>query len=144
MALDDEVVLTVLQTGCEIVECSNFNDEGVVARLEYGDVSFLLTGDVTSAGENDLLLTDAPVKSTVLKAGHHGSRTSKTQQFLEAVDPVVVVVTTGIKNQFGHPHDEVMGRLFDRLSEEEVFVTRDRGDVVVSTDGERVWVEVER
>jgi competence protein ComEC len=144
MALDDEVVLTVLQTGCEIVECSNFNDEGAVARLEYGDVSFLLTGEVTSAGENDLLLTDAPVKSTVLKAGHHGSRTSKTQQFLEAVDPVVVVVTTGIKNQFGHPHDEVMGRLFDRLSEEEVFVTRDRGDVVVSTDGERVWVEVER
>ena len=144
ISLDDEVVLTVLQTGCEVVECSNFNDEGVVARLEFRDVSILLTGDATSGSETDLLLTGKPVNSTVLKVGHHGSRTSTTQRFLDAVDPAVAIVTTGIKNQFGHPHEDVIERLQDALSEEAVFVTRERGTVAVIADGVRVWVESER
>jgi len=127
-----------------VVECSNFNDEGVVVRLEFRDVSFLLTGDATTGSENDLLLTRKPVGATVLKVGHHGSRSSTSQQFLDAVDPVVAIVTTGIKNQFGHPHDEVISRLEERVSEGAVFVTRDLGTVVVISDGERVWVESER
>lgn len=144
IALDDEAYLTILQTACQIVECSNFNDEGVVARLEFRDVSILLTGDATSGAETDLLLTGKPVKSTVLKVGHHGSRTSTTQRFLDAVHPAVAIVTTGIKNQFGHPHEDVINRLESSLSEEAVFVTRERGTVAVITDGERVWVESER
>jgi competence protein ComEC len=115
VALDDEVVLTILQTGCEVVACSNFNDEGVVARLEFRDVSILLTGDATSGAETDLLLTGQHVKSTVLKVGHHGSRTSTTQRFLDTVDPTVAIVTTGIKNQFGHPHEDVIERLESSL-----------------------------
>ncbi len=144
VALDDEVALTVLQTSCALVECSNFNDESVVTRLDFRDVSFLLTGDITSSAETDLLLTNQRVKSTVLKVGHHGSRTSTSPVFLDAVDPAVAIVTTGIKNQFGHPHDEVMNRLYEQLPEEAVYVTRDRGTVTVTTDGERVWVETER
>lgn len=144
VALDDEVVLTILQTGCEVVDCSNFNDEGVVARLEFRDFSILLTGDATSGAETDLLLAGQPVKSTVLKVGHHGSRTSTTQRFLDAVDPAVAIVTTGIKNQFGHPHEDVIARLETSLSQEAVFVTRERGTIAVITDGERVWVESAR
>jgi len=127
-----------------IVECSNFNDDGVVARLEFRDVSVLQTGDATSAAETDLLLTGQPLKSTVLKVGHHGSRTSTTQRFLDAVDPVVAIVTTGIKNQFGHPHEDVIDRLESSLSQEAVFVTRNRGTISVITDGDRVWVESAR
>jgi beta-lactamase superfamily II metal-dependent hydrolase len=63
---------------------------------------------------------------------------------LDAVDPVIAVVTTGIKNQFGHPHEDVIARLNEQVSEGAVFVTRDRGTVTVITDGERVWVESER
>jgi competence protein ComEC len=144
IALDQDVRLTVLQTRCVVVECSNFNDEGVVVRLEYRDVSFMLTGDATSGAENDLMVTGEHLKSTVLKVGHHGSRTSTSELFLDAVDPAVAVVTTGIKNQFGHPHEDVITRLEDRLSAAAVFVTRERGTVVVITDGERVWVEVGR
>lgn len=144
IALDDEVRLTILQTACVAVGCSNFNDEGVVARLEFRGVSFLLTGDATAGSENDLLLTGQRVGATVLKVGHHGSRSSSTQHFLDAVDPVIAVVTTGIKNQFGHPHEDVIARLNEQVSEGAVFVTRDRGTVTVITDGERVWVESER
>ena len=144
VALDEEVALTVLQTNCVLIECSNFNDEGTVVRLDFRDVSFLLTGDMTTSAEADLLLTNQRVRSTVLKVGHHGSRTSTGQNFLDAVDPVLAIVTTGIKNQFGHPHDEVMQRLYERLTEEAVYVTGDRGTVIVSTDGERVWVVAER
>jgi competence protein ComEC len=144
IALDQDVVFTVLQTGCVRVACSNFNDEGVVGRLEFGEVSFLLTGDATSGAENDLMLAGVDVRSTVLKAGHHGSRTSTTGQFLATVDPTVAVVTTGIKNQFGHPHEDVIERLEEQLTPGAVFVTRDSGTVRVITDGGRVWVEVER
>jgi competence protein ComEC len=144
IALDDEGRLTILQTACVAVGCSNFNDEGVVARLEFRGVSFLLTGDATAGSENDLLLTGQRVGATVLKVGHHGSRSSSTQHFLDAVDPVIAVVTTGIKNQFGHPHEDVIARLNEQVSEGAVFVTRDRGTVTVITDGERVWVESER
>ncbi|MDA1278916.1 MAG: ComEC/Rec2 family competence protein [Chloroflexi bacterium] len=144
ITLDRDVRLTVLQTECVVANCTNFNDRGVVARLDYRDVSFLLTGDVTSGGETDLILTDKPVRSTVLKVGHHGSRTSTTVEFLDAVDPALAIVTTGVKNQFGHPHDDVMKRLYDRLPDGAVYVTRDAGTVMVSTDGKRLWVASER
>lgn len=144
ISLDPETTLTVLQTRCVVVECTNFNDEGVVARLDFDEVSFLLTGDVTSGGELDLIQTGKSVNSTVLKAGHHGSRSSTTQQFLDAVDPALAIVTTGIKNQFGHPHDDVIERLENHLSPEAVYVTRDNGSVTVTTNGERLWVSAER
>ncbi len=89
-----------------------FQRHGVVVRLEYRDISLLLTGDATSG---------ADVKSAVLKVGHHGSRTSTTQRFVDAVVPTVAIVTTGIKNQFGHPHDEVMERLVDELEKRSGF-----------------------
>ena len=144
VTLDDDVAMTVLQTNCVLVECSNFNDEGTVVRLDFRGVSFLFTGDMTTRAETDLLQTNQRVRSTVLKVGHHGSRTSTGPVFLDAVDTALAIVTTGIKNQFGHPHDEVMQRLYERLPEESVYVTRDRGTVTVSTDGERVWVVAER
>jgi len=144
VALDEEVTLRVLQTRCVVVECSNFNDEGVVARLEYGDISFLLTGDITAGGETDLIQTRQPIKSTVLRVGHHGSRTSTTQQFLDAVDPALAIVTTGIKNQFGHPHEDVIERLESHLNSESIFGTRNNGTLTVTTNGERVWVTSER
>lgn len=144
VTLDDDVAMTVLQTNCVLVECSNFNDECAVVRLDYRGVSFLCTGDMTTSAETDLLQTNQRVRSTVLKVGHHGSRTSTGPVFLDAVDPALAIATTGVKNQFGHPHDEVMQRLYERLPEESVYVIRDRRTVTVSTDGERVWVVAER
>jgi competence protein ComEC len=144
VALDQDVRLRILQTRCVFVECSNFNDEGVVARLEFGEVSFLLTGDMTSGGEIDLLQTGQMVNSSVLKVGHHGSRTSTTRQFLDAVEPALAIVTTGVKNQFGHPHEDVIVRLTNQLGGDLVYITRNNGTITATTNGQRVWVATER
>ena len=82
---------------------SDVNNNGVVLRLVYGGVSFLLTGDIEAGAEERLLLSGLPLRSTVLKVAHHGSRTSTTEQFLSAVSPAVAVVSAGAANPYGHP-----------------------------------------
>ncbi len=78
--------------------------------------------------------------STVLKAAHHGSCSSTTQEFLDAVDPEVVVISVGADNHFGHPCAEVV----ERLDGFPVYRTDEQGAVEVITDGTRVWVETDR
>jgi competence protein ComEC len=76
----------------------------------------------------------------VLKVPHHGSCSSTTQRFLDAVDPELVVISVGAENTFGHPCDEVL----ERLGEIPLYRTDEQGAVEIVTDGTRVWVEVER
>jgi competence protein ComEC len=120
------------------------NDSSVVTRLRYGDVSFLFTGDITSALERRLIQSGVPLQATVLKVPHHGSDTSSSPEFLAAVSPSLIVVQVGDRNRFGHPSAEVMERLLDYVPQDRVFVTRDDGAVVVTTDGERLWVDSRR
>jgi competence protein ComEC len=75
---------------------------------------------------------------------HHGSKTSTTPQFLAAVDPEVAVISAGADNPFGHPSPEVMGRLEDRLGEDKVYRTDKDGTIEFITDGEKLWVEMEK
>ena len=84
------------------------NDASFVIRLRYGSASVLLPGDLEMHGEKSLLPRLGPV--TVLKVGHHGSRTSSTEAFLLALRPRVAVVSCGHPSPFGHPHDEVLSR----------------------------------
>jgi len=118
----------------------DLNNNSVVLRLVYGDVSFLLTGDLAAAGEAALL--DAPVDlhATVLKAGHHGSDGSTTAAFLDAVSPSVAVISVGEENTFGHPSPTT--RL--RLAGVPLLRTDDNGDVKFETDGTSLWVDFER
>ena len=85
------------------------NDASIVAKLIYGDTSFLLTGDSTKKSEYLLLGLDKTIlKSTVLKAGHHGSRTSSSVPYIDAVDPEYAVISAGKDNSYGHPHKETI------------------------------------
>ncbi|PYQ00119.1 MAG: DNA internalization-related competence protein ComEC/Rec2, partial [Acidobacteria bacterium] len=101
-------------------------------------VTFLLTGDIESAGED--ALGDVPAQ--VLKVPHHGSRSSSTPRFIAAVSPRVALVSVGHANRFGHPHPAVM----ERYARAGVWVLRtDRdGAVTVSTDGERLFIRTFR
>ncbi len=117
------------------------NNSGVTLRIAYGEVSFLLPADIHAYAEATLLASDAPLRATVLKAAHHGSATSSSQAFLDAVDPEAVVVSAGIDNKFGHPADEVMERLNALAGEDNVYVTAEDGAVTFTTDGERLWVD---
>ena len=84
------------------------NDASLVLRLDHGRSSVLLPGDLEAAGERALLARLTPV--TVLKVGHHGSRTSSTEAFLEALRPRVALVSSGHPSPFNHPHAVVVER----------------------------------
>lgn len=109
------------------------NDDSLVIRVSFGETSFLLTGDIESAGEWSLHAAPA----TVLKLAHHGSRTSTSERFLDAVAPKIALLSVGARNHFGHPSVEVVRRLFDRRIP--VYRTDRDGAIRVSTDGHRVW-----
>jgi competence protein ComEC len=152
LVLDRGLEMTVLHPGATLAagRSENANNHSVVARLTYGAVSVLLPGDIEAEVERQLVGAhrpvlvaqdqgDAPLRSAVLKAAHHGSCTSTTGEFLEAVDPEVVVISVGVENDFGHPCAEVL----ERLGHLPVYRTDEHGTVEVITDGVRVWVETE-
>lgn len=117
------------------------NDASTVVRLEVGAIRFLFMGDA-EAGEERWLLDRhgaSALRATVLKVGHHGSRTSSGASFVEAVQPRVALVSVGADNGYGHPHPEVMRRLVTQGAT--VLRTDQLGTVVLRTDGTRLEVE---
>jgi len=138
------VEMVVLHPGVELVsgEEGTANNNSVVTRLTYGQVSVLLPGDIEAVVEQRLVGGGAPLRSTVLKAAHHGSCGSTTPEFLGAVDPQAVAISVGADNDFGHPCDGVLGRLQGRGVP--VYRTDEQGTLEVITDGTWVWVETER
>lgn len=123
-------------------EYSDLNNMSVVARLIYGETSFLFTGDLSAAGENDILDSDAVLHSDVLNVGHHGSDTSSTTDFLNAVAPRIAVISCGMDNSYGHPHRNVIERLDAR--DIRILRTDRNGAVVIVSDGERLGVTTQK
>jgi competence protein ComEC len=116
------------------------NTGSVVTRLVYGDTSFLLTGDSPSAIESYLIYLDKEMLvSDVLKAGHHGSRTSTSEEYLEVVDPTYVVISAGKDNSYGHPHEEVVERI--QASGAKILKTMGEGSVVFESDGTTLTIK---
>ena len=115
------------------------NDQSMVLKITMGSQSFLLPADIGSAAEAGLLAERADVRAQVLKSPHHGSRTSSSPEFLEAVRPEIVVVTTGRGNFYGLPHPDIISRYRDRGAR--VLRTDEEGAVRISTDGSSLRVE---
>ena len=140
------VVINVLNpqiphlTGTE----SDIDNNGVVLRISMGEASFLLTADIMWEAEFELIAHRANLTSTMLKVAHHGSNTSTTPEFLAVVNPEVAVISVGVDNKFGHPTSEVMERLEQKLSSENIYRTDEQGTIEFITDGEKLWVRMER
>ena len=114
------------------------NDSSIVSRLVYGESEYLLTGDSPIEVEEYLVdLGASTLRSDVLKAGHHGSRTSTAETFVSVVDPDVAIISVGKGNQYGHPHQEVMDRFAAHGVETKN--TADEGDIVSESDGATLW-----
>ncbi len=141
--LGDGVVLQVLHPPERLFTGtgSDDNNNSVVLKLTYGDISFLLTGDVERIAEQLLVESGSNLRSTVLVAPHHGSRTSSSPEFLQAVSPSLVAISAGKNNRFGHPHPEALSALAAAVGNERVYITAANGDVVFATDGRRLWVQ---
>ena len=142
--LDSGVVIEVLYPPPGKVPSridANVNNLSVVMRVAYGNVSFLLTGDVEQDVEQYLADTRGEgLRSDVLKVAHHGSRSSTSAAFLKAVAPESAVVSAGADNRYGHPHPEVIARLDAAIGAENVFITSRDGTVEYITDGAGLWV----
>lgn len=121
----------------------DIDNEGLVLRLEYGVVSFLLTADIKSEAEWEFVRERAPLASTVLKVAHHGSSTSTTPEFLSVVNPAVAVISVDADNDFGLPDEEVLVRLGEKVGRDNLYRTDEQGTITFTTDGENLWVEVE-
>ena len=115
------------------------NDDSLVLRLSYGSRSFLLTGDVERPVEQWMVEENEIERTDVLKTPHHGSRTSSTAPFLDAVSPAFAVISLGFENSYGFPNRDVLERLRERGVM--VFRTDLDGLVSIRTDGRRLRVE---
>jgi competence protein ComEC len=130
----------VLLTGTS----DDVNNNSVVLRLVYGDVSFLLTADIEMDAERLLAGNRADLRSSVLKVAHHGSRGSNSDEFLAIADPSAAVISAGAINRFSHPHKEALDRLHAVLENSNIFVTATRGNVEFITDGRKLWYRTEK
>ena len=113
----------------------DLNDDSIVMRLNYKGKKFLFTGDATENVE--MKIEDQDLKSDFLKVGHHGSRYSSSQKFLEAVRPTISIISVGQGNSFGHPTQDTLDRLNNVGSR--VLRTDKAGTVEVDVENTGEW-----
>ncbi|MFC2060358.1 DNA internalization-related competence protein ComEC/Rec2 [Chloroflexota bacterium] len=141
-----DAVITVLNpqmpyfTGTQ----SDIDNNGMVMRLSKGEIGFLLTADIMGEAEFELIAGRASLGSTVLKVAHHGSNTSTTPEFLAVVNPQLAVISAGVDNPYGHPGDEAVDRLVEKVGSANIYRTDERGTIEFITNGNRLWVKTER
>ncbi len=114
----------------------DLNDTSLVFRVDYGNVSFLFTGDMESVAEKDLIESGVDLKADVLKVGHHGSYSSSSYHFLREVAPKYGIIQCGRDNEYGHPHRDPLSRFRD--AEVKLYRNDLQGHVVCYTDGENL------
>lgn len=118
------------------------NNDSLVLEVSYGTRRVLLTGDAERAVEADLVNSGELRPVTLLKVGHHGSKTSSTEEFISAISPQFAFISDGYKNQFHHPHPAVLQRL--NAHKIKIFRTDERGLATFITDGDKVEVSAFR
>jgi len=111
------------------------NENSLVLLAEINELKWLFTGDIGEEGERALLEQYPKLKVDVLKAGHHGSKTSSSSNFLDQIDAKAVIVSAGYNNRFGHPHPEVLSAYSERNMR--VFRTDEQGAITYSYFGNK-------
>ncbi len=125
-----------------VTQYSETNNTSLVLRIDYGVTSFLLTGDMENNAETDLVNSGANLKADVLQVGHHGSSTSTSYVFLNAVLPKMGIISCGVNNKYGHPHEETLSILRD--AKVDVYRTDLQGTITIGSDGQNFTVGTER
>jgi competence protein ComEC len=115
----------------------NLNEWSVAIRFEYGNTSFIYTGDAEHQSEHEMLQNGMKLQADVYLVGHHGSTSSSSSAFLESGQPTYAVIQVG-KNSYGHPHQETL----DQLASRDIKVYRNdlSGDIIFNSDGQQITV----
>ncbi|HXX59382.1 MAG TPA: ComEC/Rec2 family competence protein, partial [Dehalococcoidales bacterium] len=122
----------------------DIDSASLVLRIDDRQVSFLLTADISTATENELLQERANLSADVLKVAHHGSATSSSAAFLAVVKPSAAVISVGKNNDYGHPDAETVQRLDRAVGNDNIYRTDINGTVEFTTDGEKLWVRTSK
>ena len=117
-------------------EAWSSNDMSICLRLDYGYTSFVFTGDAESMSEYMMIDSGMQLHADVLKVGHHGSASSSTPEFIDAVNPTYAVISCGIDNSYGHPHPSTL----EVLSGINVLRTDELGTIVMQSNGQTITV----
>ena len=115
------------------------NDDSLVLRIVCGRRALLLEGDAEAPSEERMIADGLAMPADVLKVAHHGSRTSSTDPFLDAVQPKFAIISDGIDNLFHHPHRQALDRLEEHRAR--ILRTDQLGLISIGTDGQRIWTE---
>ncbi len=107
------------------------NNVSVMGKLIYGDIEFLLTGDAEEKVEKYLVKHEFDLEVDILKLGHHGSKSSTNGNFLEKVNPEIIIISVGENNRFKHPSQEVL----ERIKNISIYRTDEHGSIKILTDG---------
>lgn len=121
------------------VSGQDLNDISLVAKFIYGDTAILFTGDAGVDIENKILEKGYNIRSDILKVGHHGSKYSTSEEFLEEVSPIYSVIQVGQKNRYGHPTEQTLSRLKEYSSQ--ILRNDVNGDVVFESDGNLIFLK---
>lgn len=118
----------------------NPNDASIALLIQNGENTFLFTGDAGEDAEQDILKTGIDLSADVYKAGHHGSKTSTSQSFFEAVKPSCAVISCGEDNSYGHPHAQTLNTF--RMNGVKVYRTDEAGTIIATSDGKNITFNV--
>lgn len=126
-----------------VSQAENINNMSVILRLDWGETSFLFTGDAESAEEKEILNGEYAdyLEADVLKLGHHGSTSSSSKKFLQAVEPTYGIISCGVDNDYGHPHRETLDKA-EKLGIQ-ILRTDEMGSIRFTSDGQRLRWEPE-
>jgi competence protein ComEC len=125
----------------DVLRNRNLNNQSVVVKMQYGETSLLFSGDAESEAEGEMVRKYGSfLRSNLLKVGHHGSKTSSTEEFLKNIQPEVGIISVGRKNKFRHPSEEVIKRF--KSGQCEILRTDKEGAIIFESDGKQ-WKRVD-
>ena len=120
----------------------NFNDYSPIMKLTYGNKSFIFTGDAEKTVEKEVVEKySKELKADVIKFGHHGSSTSSTKEFIEAISPKYGIISCGVDNSYGHPHRETLS-IIDEMGIE-TYRTDKQGQITITSDGNNIEIKTQ-
>ncbi len=114
------------------------NSVSLVIKLNYKDISFLFTGDIGKAEENSILNAKKNVSAHVFNLGHHGSKNSNSEEFIDEVNPIIAVASAGANNLYNHPSSKVQDILIQKNIP--LYTTSKDGAITIKTNGNKIYI----
>ncbi len=140
ISLDENIILKTLYPISQKNEEKDINNTSVVLKLSYKSFDAIFTGDLTCIGETEILKHETNLESEILKVGHHGSKGSSCNPFVEKVKPETAIIQVGLDNKFGHPNKETVTRI--NKFTQNIIRTDELGNILILSNGNEYWSKI--